>query len=294
MNRRFTERAVLLGKRRSLVGILTRAAGPSGRTDAPAIVIFNTGIMHRVGHHRMYVTMSRALASAGYTVLRFDFSGIGDSPPATDGRSPLDTCLADIREVLDTLERDRQASRFILAGLCSGANHAVLYAHTDPRVAGLVLLDPTIPPTPRFYWHYILERLTNWRNWMSVLTGRSGVIRLFLTQTWHRTRPQQSAAITLQNLQFSPHLERCYREAVENGVQMLVVFTADSTRQTYREQLLEAFPRVPFKDQLRLELFKGSDHLFIREEERSRLTALINDWADSITRPAAVERTGSD
>ena len=77
MSDAFTEHVVAFGKRQSLVGVLSRPTRPV--PDAPAIVILNTGIVHRVGHHRMYVLIARQLAAAGHPVLRFDFSGIGDS-----------------------------------------------------------------------------------------------------------------------------------------------------------------------------------------------------------------------
>ena len=49
----YKEQAVLLG-RHSLVGIVTRPP-PARQKDEPVVVILNTGIVHRVGHHRMYV-----------------------------------------------------------------------------------------------------------------------------------------------------------------------------------------------------------------------------------------------
>ena len=161
----FREQVALLGKRSSLVTIITRpTTAPADKR--PAIVILNTGIVHRVGHHRMYVTLSRMLASTGYNVVRFDFSGIGDSDPGSDSRSPLSASLAEIGEVLDSVAKSHQFSNFVLVGLCSGADHAVLYAGGDERVVGLVLMDPTLPPTARYYFHYVLQRLFRPRNWL--------------------------------------------------------------------------------------------------------------------------------
>jgi len=61
----FTEQALIFGRSRSLVGILVRPAFecPAQR---PTVVILNTGIIHRVGHHRMYVTLARQLAASGH------------------------------------------------------------------------------------------------------------------------------------------------------------------------------------------------------------------------------------
>jgi pimeloyl-ACP methyl ester carboxylesterase len=289
MSQKIAERAVLLGPRRSLVGILARPAAP-GASSPPAIVILNTGIIHRVGPHRLFVLLSRALARTGLTVLRFDFSGIGDSDPRPDGRAPLESCLADISDALDWLEQETSPPRIILVGLCSGADHAVLYGHTDPRVAGLVLVDPSIPATALFYMQYIGQRMARLRNWISVIRGRSNIVRLWVGHTFAavwpggRTRP-----MTLQNMRMHADLERIYQRSVASGLQMLAVFTAESTRQTYREQMIDAFPNVAFGDQLTLEHIPGSDHLFSTDAHRRQLVDMVIGWLEQrglVTVPA--------
>jgi pimeloyl-ACP methyl ester carboxylesterase len=277
---RFKETAVLLGARRSLMAIVARPIAHK-QTEEPAIVILNTGIVHRVGHQRMYVTLSRILANAGRTVVRFDLSGIGDSAPRGDSLTPLIAALTDIKEVLDSLERLYKTSRFILIGLCSGADHAVLYGHTDPRVAGLVLMDPTLPPTPRYYFYYIVQRLGNLRNWISLLTGRSGLLRLAAAQLGNRLRPQSDLeGLTLANLQFSRYLTHCYRETAARRIRILSVLTSISTRHTYAQQWQDAFPEVATSGAMRLELFGDSDHLFSADKDRARLFQVIADWLE--------------
>lgn len=277
----FTEQAVLLGENRSLVGIVTRPR-VSHRSDSPAIVILNTGIVHRVGHHRMYVTLSRLLAKVGRTVVRFDFSGIGDSKPRNNRLPALIASLAEIKEVLDSVQKTHQVSQVILVGLCSGADHAVLYAHTDPRVVGLVLMDPTIPPTARYYFHYLIQRLRNLRNWVSVISGRSGLLRLMSAHLLSSVRPQSDLKdLNLQNLQFSSHLGKCYQAAAARNIKMLSVFTSVSARHTYEKQMLDAFPATSSHGALRLEFFPDSDHLFSAERQRTRLYRVITDWLSS-------------
>jgi pimeloyl-ACP methyl ester carboxylesterase len=278
MTHRLSEQAVLFGSRASLVGIFTRPAAqpPSA---LPTLVILNTGIIHRVGHHRMYVALSRQLASAGYPVLRFDLSGIGDSDPRDDNLSPIDAAMADIGEALDWVEQASQARRFILMGLCSGADHAVLYSHTDDRIAGLILLDPTIPHTLRYYLHFVAPRLIRLHSWIDVVTGRSRTIRLWINEVLRVVLPGRSSLHpTGLNLVHRRTAERHYQSAVDKGIRMLAVFTEETTRQTYREQMIEALPNVRFGDCLELEFLAGSDHTFILEADRSRIVALILGW----------------
>jgi pimeloyl-ACP methyl ester carboxylesterase len=279
MSRGISEQAVLFGSWTSLVGIVTKAVSPAS-ANRTAVVILNTGIIHRVGHHRMFVTMSRALGAAGYTVLRFDFSGIGDSSPRDDGLSLVDACMAEIREALDWLERDCAASRMILIGLCSGADHAVLYGHTDPRIVGLVLMDPSIPPTLRYYVHYIGWRLRRLRSWFNVLSGRSRTLRMLMRHMLNAQRYPMQNRIPRQTI------ERHYRNSVDSGIEILAIFTEETTRQTYREQMIEALPNVSFGDRLTLEFFPGSDHTFALESDRSRLIQLILQWVSAVSKTA--------
>ena len=260
-----SETAVLLGQQKAMVGIVTQPVATELRADRPAILILNTGIIHRVGHNRMYVNLSRALAQVGYVVLRFDLSGIGDSESRGDGLQPLDAALADIRDAIDWLEGARQAEKVIICGLCSGADHAVLYGYTDPRVVGLVLMDPSIPPTARYYLGYIRRRLMRLRSWANVALGRSISARRWLKDVaiafGFKAPP---GTPRLSDRKVRQYLERVYQESIAHGIQFLVVFTAvEDTRQNYREQLFDAFPNLTFGDQLRLEFFEQANHTFM-------------------------------
>ena len=114
---RYRELPVLLGRRKSLVGILTEPQQAAGARERPAVVILNAGIIHRVGPNRLHVQLARALAQAGVTVLRFDMSGIGDSPNRHDVLSPLEAAMADIREALDWHPQHDDLNQIVLNAL---------------------------------------------------------------------------------------------------------------------------------------------------------------------------------
>jgi pimeloyl-ACP methyl ester carboxylesterase len=240
----------------------------------------NTGIAHRVGHHRMYVKMARELAALGHIVFRFDFSGIGDSPTRGDIHNPIEAHQADLSEALDWLTASYGVNEVILIGLCAGAEIALRYGHSDKRVIGLVLLDPTIPPTPRFYAHYIGRRLIELRSWWSFLRGR-GRIWEELTE---RTKSAlggptpQLASTADQNIR--SELEQLYLKSFERKLNVLIVVTggAFEGRQSYREQLFDAFPNVPLKGWVSLEYHRDADHTFSSEEARAALQELVLGW----------------
>ncbi|HLS57717.1 MAG TPA: alpha/beta fold hydrolase [Zeimonas sp.] len=290
------EQAMLLGPRRTLVGILAQAASSPPDAERPMVLILNSGIIHRVGANRLSVALARELAAAGFPVLRFDLSGIGDSEPRADGLAPLDAAMADIREVLGSLEAIRGTRRVVLAGLCSGADHAAIFSASDSRVVGLVLLDPSIPKTRGYYLRYYGMRLGRPGTLLNVLRGRHPM------WFWMKTRmagaprpPPESFEPDLQSAEIRAYLEGVYRSSVERGVQFLAVFTAGHERiHNYREQLLDAFPGVRFGERLRLEYFGDSDHTFTPGVARERLVRLVVDWASGANFPTARGPDGAE
>ncbi len=275
------EKAVLLGPRRSLVGIVTPAAVPvDERSTSPAIVILNSGIIHRVGANRLSVTLARSAAAAGFAAIRFDLSGVGDSEPRGDARTPLDAAMTDIKEALDSAAKIAGDGRFILVGLCSGADHAVVYAGTDPRVVGIAILDPSIPRTPGYFLRHYGLRLLRGASWLNVISGRHPEIRALRKRMSGDQGSIKAEGPSLESPEVRAFLARAYSNAIKSGVRILTVLTTGSERQhNYAGQLKDAFPQVGFGDRLRTEYFRGVDHTFRSEESRARVTRLIIAWA---------------
>jgi len=140
------ESAVWFGDRQSLFGIVSKP-GPDSATDLPAVVLLCGGAVHRVSANRMYVPLARRLASIGFTVLRMDVSGIGDSPCAageTESNPYAQTLCDDVEAAMQMLSEQFGAQRFILNGLCSGAYAALETAKSSNKVAGLVLINQLV------------------------------------------------------------------------------------------------------------------------------------------------------
>jgi pimeloyl-ACP methyl ester carboxylesterase len=297
MSERIHHRAVLLGARKTLVGVMTEPDDYKS-DDRPVFVILNSGIIHRVGHHRMYVTLARALAGAGYQALRFDLSGIGDSESRGDALSPLDGVLADVREVVDWLATTREARRIILVGLCSGADHSLVYAISDPRVCGLVLLDPSIPPTWGYYVRDLLHHLMRPQAWINLATGGGRQwtrLGRAIGLTYGNVRERHS--LDLSDPAIRLFLQNTYQRSMDLGMKCLAVFTSGMPHQhNYRRQILDAFPTVPFTGRLQLEYFSGCDHVFTSENDRERLFAIILSWvaATSLLGQAGAEANPRD
>ena len=153
----------------SLVGILSGAELPASR----GVLIVVGGPQYRVGSHRQFTLLARCLAQRGVPTLRFDYRGMGDSG-------------GEVRTFQDASEDIRCAiGRFFAAvpglkdvviwGLCDAASAALMYAHEDERVSGLVLLNPWVRTTQGLarahLKHYYLRRLFQSGLWQKVARG---------------------------------------------------------------------------------------------------------------------------
>jgi dienelactone hydrolase len=276
------ELPVLLGRQAALVGILAEASQAALVKDAPVIVLLNAGIVHRVGPNRMYVQLARALAAAGYMSLRFDQSGIGDSPNRVDARPPLESAMSDIREAVDWLAANKHARKVILLGLCAGADHSILYASTDRRVVGMALLDPSIPRTKKFHLNEFCRRLSRLAHKPPAEALGSIANLLKRTLRVHNdigTSGSEPVEPTLDDDELRGMFENHYRQCVLSDVKMLALFTGGMPgHYNYREQLIDAFPGVAFGDRLTLEYAPQSDHAFTSEANRGLLKQSVLRW----------------
>ncbi|MBV2127716.1 hydrolase 1, exosortase A system-associated [Arsukibacterium indicum] len=140
-----------------------------------AVLILVGGPQYRVGSHRQFVKLSRALTNAGISNLRLDFSGMGDS----DGElQPFYRNCQAIKLAIDELLKQNTAIRqVVIWGLCDAASAALLYCYrrADSRVAGLVLLNPWVRQQHShaqvMLKHYYWQRLTSKAFWQKLFGG---------------------------------------------------------------------------------------------------------------------------
>ncbi|MES9948223.1 MAG: alpha/beta fold hydrolase [Candidatus Thiodiazotropha sp.] len=128
-----------------LYGILEQPESPGKDT---AILLLSPGIKMRVGPHRMYNKLSKILVDKGFTVLRYDFYGLGDSEGALDQKVLVDVYnsiqngryIDDTIDAMDWFGTTHNINKFVLGGLCGGAITGMLAGSTDERVKGLIAL----------------------------------------------------------------------------------------------------------------------------------------------------------
>lgn len=275
---RLAERTRLFGPRQGLVGVLTEPPPAVARGERPAVILLNAGMLHRVGPNRVHVRIARSLAAAGFVVMRFDYSGIGDSRPREDALPFAASAVEETRQAMDFLAETRGATRFVLFGICSGADNALRVAGNDPRVVGAVLIDPYNLPTVARVLHMYSNRLLSLRSWRRLLTGRS----LLWSSARSARSLQRAASASDGYASLLPSREDYVAQIgrlAERGVALYLLFTGESPGYVnYRRLLRKPIRRWPWGGRIRVEYFNDTDHVFTLLATQARLTLAIEGW----------------
>jgi pimeloyl-ACP methyl ester carboxylesterase len=137
------ERPVVMGTGQ-LFGVLTEPEG-GPVPSLPTALFFDAGRINHIGPGRLWVEMARKLGREGFRSVRFDLSGIGDSPTRpgrTDQVQYPTEAIADIGEVRRSISVDDDTN-FVLIGVCSGTYHAVESA-LDKPVRAICAINPVL------------------------------------------------------------------------------------------------------------------------------------------------------
>jgi pimeloyl-ACP methyl ester carboxylesterase len=219
----------------------------------------------------MSVELARELAAAGHPTLRFDLSTIGDSGGSTDNASREDQVVADAEDAMALLQAQTGCERFVLIGLCSGAQNAHIAARRDPRVIGVVYMDGYGYRTAGFYLRYYAPRVLDPRRLAAALWRR---VRRISQPKAMPAPPGFTVAV--------PPLEQTRAELsamLERGQHLLFIYTGGAVGYfNHVRQFGECFGAMARDPRVSVELFADADHTYILAGDRVKLRARIKDW----------------
>jgi hypothetical protein len=227
--------------------------------------------------------MCRQAADAGFSAMRFDFSGIGDSDPRKDFLPFHKSCVLEVQEAMDFLHRTVKAEQFVLVGLCSGANACYFSALEDQRVAGSILIntqsfqeeggdDLLDYATGSALTRYLFSP----RAWVKVFKGtaRYGgkvrkLARHLVATLFRKNRLSEQARTAGQGL-FA---------LAERDVELLLIYSKGDRGLEYFNLLgRREIARLQQTGRVQLEILNGTDHLFTPPETRQKLFQITLDW----------------
>jgi pimeloyl-ACP methyl ester carboxylesterase len=281
------ERAVIFGRTTELVGVVTEPPAAQRHPDRPGIILLNAGLLHRVGASRLHVHLARALAPAGFSVLRFDLAGIGDSEPRRQSTSFMQSAIADTQEAMDYLAASGHRD-FVLMGLCSGSDTAFETAKRDERVVGLVQLDAYAYRNLKWYINHYGPRLIKARHW-------SGYVNRQARAAFGLAVPGTAAdeVISPYARTFPPkhEVQRDLAALVERGVRFFNIFSGGQQEHyNYARQHEDTFATIDFRDQLRVAYLPSADHVFTGLAEQRAVVNAVTHWMSDWTRRRTAPR----
>ena len=294
ISRSVRETAVVFGDERRLFGVMSEPIGTNA--TGTGIVFINAGSVHHIGPGGAYTAFAREWASLGFSVLRMDIGGVGDSDArngAADNHPYPNHAVEDIGVAIRWM-KERGASRVVVAGLCSGA-HASFHAGLALEgLAGILVINPIV-----FYWNPACALdVSSWMNyaesrrysrsareissWLRLIRGQVNV--RYALRVGFRRAIELAGGVAESigrrlglGANTDEDLGRDLARISARGVTTLLVFSEgdpglDFVRRRYaREVRLLERDRQNFS----MRVVEGADHTFTRIEARDRLRQLL-------------------
>jgi pimeloyl-ACP methyl ester carboxylesterase len=264
------EYALKIGRDQSLVGILTEnGTGVAPKeNNSTGVLLLNAGLIHHIGPNRIYVKMARRLAAKGFVVMRFDFSGIGDSGPRRDKLPATESIIDETRQVMDYLESHKGIRRFYFIGLCSGAGAAIQASVVDKRVKNCVLINPPLPKTrltelmdrSRYYSNHALYNPQSWFRFFLLKSSYRDALLAFCLEIKKKLRPNSFGNSEPPEVILT--LKKLFRDLRKQDIQLLLLYSQSDLGDTYFQRVLgDEYRSMKKSGLLEIERLKNADHL---------------------------------
>lgn len=275
------ERTLSMGQTPSLQGVICEP-NPTQAPPKIAMLLLNSGVIHRVGSCRLSVTLARAICQAvNIPTVRFDFSGIGESDARRNALTADEIAMEEVIEVMNYLAQHKKIEQFILYGLCSGAYASYRAALKDSRVIAIAQIDGYCYMSWKTYWHHFAPRIFNAERWKSLIMRLLGLkkrvsgaavagieARFFEVPNFGNFPPQDEVTLGLNAL-------------VKRKVRFFNVFCR-SEHYNYANQYLDCFRRVKFGDLLNLVYLENASHILAEPEDQALVVDKMVAWVKQL------------
>jgi hypothetical protein len=288
------ESIINFGKYNNLLGIITE---PSIRkSNSQIILLLNAGLVYRIGTNRINVKIARELAKSGYISFRFDFPGIGDRSKITvNNESCKSSYCNSCVEAMDFIEKTYGENKFIVIGLCNGANIGFETAIFDSRITGIFSINGLIKTvnfekhmakayftiTMRLYLKNIFipqKWLHLFRGENSILSGlRAKIMSLFSGKSV-KTEVQESDYSELNEINDYDVINK-YESMINRGVNIFFLFSSGSNiYEVYKSTIGRKLKKYCKQGKIILETTRDVDHTYTPVWSQNLILDRVNNW----------------
>jgi alpha-beta hydrolase superfamily lysophospholipase len=276
-----------------LFGIVTEPN--RGELRRRAVILPNAGADHHIGASRIYVSLARRWARSGYVVLRMDLAGIGDSatrPGHANNEVFPPEAIDDLRAAVEYLRARSGITDVAIAGLCSGAYHALRAAVAGVPVKRILMINPQ-----NYFWEngkrlddlqlaevvrnpaVYRQQMFSLRPWIRLITGQVNVWRIGKVAL-QRTQLMLESVLRDLARALRIRLPRDLGYELETiaarGVRVVFVFARGEPGVGLLK--LQAGSSVrKLGDRCRVHVLEEGDHVFTRSEHRRRMEEVLSE-----------------
>ncbi len=250
------------GKQRELLGF----SQIPDKHNGTALIFLNSGLLPSMGPFRLFLEYADEMAEKGFVTVRFDQSGKGDSYRRDMDRPEANSLdFQAVKELLDSA----RVERFVLIGLCSGADDASQIAEQFSCIDAVVLLDGFAKKTRAYQLRYYLPRI------LKVAPMVRGVIRKFRSSG---SGDGMLTPVSLRNWESDDQMIERYQKLLNRGVRILAIFTGGIERYyNHQGQLTNAVGASPNLTEI---YQRDAEHIYPEPSQRRWLKSTITEWLD--------------
>jgi alpha-beta hydrolase superfamily lysophospholipase len=287
------ERPVFFTSETLLFGIVTEPR--QGEVRRRAVLLLNAGADYHIGASGMYVGLARRWARSGYVVMRMDLGGLGDSGTRLgrpDNEIFPPAALDDVRAAIEVLRSRYGVNDITLAGVCSGAYHALRAAVAALPVNRLLMVNPE-----NFFWKEGMsvndmqmaelvrkpgvyrERIFSVAAWRKLSTGQVNIgyiFRIYLNRVLLAMESSLRDLARFLRIRLPGDLGWDLEQIGKRGVSVVFVFA----RGEPGIDLLALLGGLSVKrlgERCRVHIIDSADHVFSRSGPRAVLERILSD-----------------
>lgn len=273
------EKIIKFGPEKNMLGIVSEpeSNGTDDKPGKPAILLLNSGLIHKVGPYRMSVELARKLAQQGYLVLRFDLPNIGDSRSYKTTQGYRERTITEISSAMDAVTKRYKIASFISIGLCTGAMNSHVITLSDDRVKGAVMLDAYAYPTLQF----LIKRYANKLYKVFYPKVILEKITALFESSEYESDVGQGEGIEYWLQPTKKEIADDLLSIMSRDVNLLYIYSGGANEiYNYEGQFSDTFKSIDFKNNLNVRLLYKMDHTYTLKNDRDYMLNVITSWVE--------------